>query len=55
MGGGWFGYVVSIAGCGVTLALIAASTAVLYAYARTRGGRGPRVRVTSVSDAREER
>lgn len=50
MGGGWFGYVLAMFGCGGVVALVAASTAFLYAWSRVRGGRGePRVRVTSVS------
>ncbi len=50
MGGGWFGYVFSIFGCGVVLSLIAGATAALYAWARLRGGKPEaRVRVRSLA------
>ena len=50
MGGGWVGYVYVLLCCGMTLALIAASTFALYALARARerGGGGPEVRARSV-------
>ncbi len=46
MGGGWVGYVYVLLSCGVAFGLIAASTAVIYLYARVRRRRGPEPRVT---------
>lgn len=55
MGGGWFGYVVAIAGCGSLVALISAATVFLYGWHRLRGNREPRVRVTSLSAGEDDR
>ncbi|MCA9607769.1 MAG: hypothetical protein KC619_19305 [Myxococcales bacterium] len=54
MGGGWFGYVVSIFGCGAVLALLAGATLFLYGWNRVRGGAEPRVRVTNLSAGKDE-
>jgi len=51
MGGGWVGYIFAIMGCGVFLALIAGSTAVLYAWAKVqrRRGKEPTAQVSSLA------
>ncbi len=55
MGGGWFGYVVAIVGCGSVVALLAGATVFLYGWNRVRGGKEPRVRVTSLSAGEDDR
>ncbi|MBX3268841.1 MAG: hypothetical protein KF729_01185 [Sandaracinaceae bacterium] len=50
MGGGWFGYVLAMFGCGVVVAAVAAATVFLYSWRRIRGGgREPRGIVRSLS------
>ena len=49
MSGGWVGYVYVFFGCGVMVALVAASTLVLYAWARVARRRGAEPRVVSVT------
>jgi len=57
MGGGWVGYVYAILGCGVFLAVIAGSTALLYAWARVqrRRGKEPTARVSSLVSPSDDR
>lgn len=51
MGGGWVGYIYAIFICGLFVALMGGSTALIYAYVRMRRRRGhtePQVTVRSV-------
>lgn len=57
MSGGWVGYVYVFFGCGVMVALVAASTLVLYGWARIakrRGGGEPKITVTRLSPRGED-
>jgi len=44
MSGGWFGYMVSIVGCGLVVSLIASSTALLYWWAKVQQKRGKEIK-----------